>query len=78
MGASGSVEEAPKASVQVTLEDLELPPRRDKPVAAAPVSQLLAAGGGAAAPSKPRICEELLPGAEPKGQRAFEDAEEDL
>ena len=53
---------------------MELPPRRDKVLAAAPVSQLLA--GGAALPSKPRICEELLPGGEPKGQRAFEDGEQ--
>ena len=76
MGAMGSATESSEslAKVQVTLEDLELPPRREPPSAAAPVSQLLGQSGGPSGPSantKPKMTEELLPGAEAKGQRAF-------
>ena len=70
-------EPAPK--LQVTLEDLELPPRRDRPTAALPVGQVGPAvgqvlpglAGAPQVPQGPRLTEELLPGAEAKGQRAF-------
>lgn len=82
MGSSTSSNETVTTSgndkVQVTLEDLELPPRRDRPSAAPPVSQLLSqAGAGVgnagstAAVTRPRMTEELLPGAEARGQKAF-------
>eukprot|EP00928_Gymnodinium_smaydae_P035473 TRINITY_DN24962_c0_g1_i2.p1 TRINITY_DN24962_c0_g1~~TRINITY_DN24962_c0_g1_i2.p1 ORF type:complete len:378 (-),score=84.13 TRINITY_DN24962_c0_g1_i2:47-1180(-) len=84
--------------VRVTLEDLELPARRDVPTASAALGQLLgggeggagggeapggagvgvvagpgAAGAAAAAVGQPRILEELLPGGEAVGQKAFEE-----
>ena len=81
MGSSTSSNETVTSGndkVQVTLEDLELPPRRDRPSAAPPVSQLLSqAGAGVgnasstAAVTRPRMTEELLPGAEARGQKAF-------
>eukprot|EP00435_Cladocopium_sp_Y103_P005016 s3941_g1.t1 len=66
---------------KVTLEDLELPPRRERPSAATPVSQLLgpapatgsASGGGPPGAARPKMTEELLPGAEARGQRAFQE-----
>ncbi|CAJ1429098.1 unnamed protein product [Effrenium voratum] len=67
-----------KAAVQVSLEDLELPPRRERVALAPSAAQLLAGGSGASAPSGagasafgPKVAEELLPGAEARGQRAF-------
>ena len=75
--------------LQVTLEDLELPRRRDRPVPAAPpgagVPDGAGAGGvpplgllpglsaGAGAAQGPKLTEELLAGSEAKGQRAFAD-----
>ena len=75
---SQATEPAPK--LQVTLEDLELPARRDRPTAALPVGQVAPAvghvlpglaGASPAVPQGPRLTEELLSGAEAKGQRAF-------
>eukprot|EP00438_Fugacium_kawagutii_P031820 Skav208563 [mRNA] locus=scaffold177:29698:32683:+ [translate_table: standard] len=83
--ADADAERPTADAVRVTLEDLELPPRRERPSAAAPVNQLLGAQAAVAAPSvagagsapsaapRPRITEELLPGAEARGQRAFSD-----
>ena len=63
--------------LQVSLEDLELPRRRDRPVAPqVPVGPILPGMGSAAAavaPQQPRLTEELIPGADAKGQRAFGD-----
>ena len=83
MGSGTSSEaSAPSAEkVQVTLEDLELPPRRERPSAATPVSQLLgpaaatgtAPGNGPPGAARPKMTEELLPGAEARGQRAFQE-----
>ena len=82
MGSSTSSNETTASvsdKVQVTLEDLELPPRRDRPSAAPPVNQLLSQAAGAGvgnatgttAVTRPRMTEELLPGAEARGQKAF-------
>ncbi|CAJ1410087.1 unnamed protein product [Effrenium voratum] len=80
MGAAASPqpEATAKAAVQVSLEDLELPPRRERVALAPSAAQLLAGGSGASAPSGagasafgPKVAEELLPGAEARGQRAF-------
>ena len=83
MGSGTSSEaSAPSAEkVQVTLEDLELPPRRERPSTATPVNQLLgpaaatgtAPGNGPPGAARPKMTEELLPGAEARGQRAFQE-----
>lgn len=76
----------PVAPMNITLEDLELPPRRENPVARAaaqgqPVPSMLPGGAGAGgadagastavAGSLNRVTEELMPGGEALGQRAF-------
>lgn len=75
--------------VEVTLEDLELPPRREPPRAAASVPHLLGAAPGTpgAAPSSAvvggaggaggRLTEELLSGGDAKGQKAFQERRRD-
>ena len=77
MGASVPRSEAPTPSdsLHVTLEDLELPRRRDRPpVAQVPLGPVVAGQSAVAAPAQQlRLTEELLPGAEAKGQHAFRD-----
>ncbi|CAE8628933.1 unnamed protein product [Polarella glacialis] len=76
-----------KLGVQVTLEDLELPARREVVTAASAAAQMMGAAPGsqsqpqdgqaqasqpaAAQVQGPRITEEILPGGEARGQKAF-------